>query len=317
MSLGIQAESEYDDAMNSSSVSPTSIVRKWRLTLTLGIVIGLVAGYLLFKVAPAELVKKNSASSSVEFWGDHYIADNTRFYFPYSYIQGGLVLRERIRVDRRGGVEGADGTVTVDAFDWEMKPLWSFQEPGEQGSIHQPLDRLYKVTKGGCCMAPNKYTYFSLQNGKKLYWSYVDDLIEVVLPTLRYHPTGASYHSPVSRFVLYANDDLYGSTGTLQYGTDNKLIRQITIRTGGGNFVPKDGVTIIYNGKRYSNSPGYAIEPWRTSGGAGMDESSKALTDFVISLRFKDGTELNFPVVNDDINLKAMKIPGPFKIEAK
>jgi hypothetical protein len=42
---------------------------------------------------------------------------------------------------------------------------WSFEEAGERG---EAIDRVYMVTKLGCCAAPNTYTYFSLRDGKKL-----------------------------------------------------------------------------------------------------------------------------------------------------
>jgi hypothetical protein len=288
-------------------------VSKQRLTLIFGIAIGLATGYLLFKVAPAELLETHSKRSSIEFWGDHYITDNTRFYFPYNYIPGGLVLRERIRVDRRGGVEGADGTVTLDAFDWHMKPLWSFHEPGEKGTMYGLSDRLYKVTKTGCCDAPGKYTYFSLVNGKKLYWSNHDEsLIEVELPVPRYHSTGNFYYGSLTRYVLVATSiGLNGNTVVIQYGSDKELIRTANIETYRDNFVPDDGVTIIYNGKQLSNTPGRAIE---TSRAEGIDKNSKSTSDFVISLRFKDGTELKIPVENDDINAKGVKVPSKFKV---
>jgi len=299
----------------------------WRLfsrskatLLAVGLIVGFAIGYFVFKSEVARLMDDvYSARSSVHFIGSHSITDNKRFMIVDTLRPGGLVLRESVRVDREAGVEGADATVVVDAFDKErMKPLWKVREPGEFGAVQGPL---YKVTKIGCCDAPDTYTYFSLQDGKKLYSSHDDDLMEVIVPS-KYYPSYGTV-DVTRRYVSYKQEFSYDSqghekavTGILQYGTEKKVIREVDIYAGAKTSVSlPEGLTILYNGKRYSYSRGRAIEPWNEPGG--LNRSSKSLSDFVIVLAFTNGAELRLPVENDDINLRNTTVPRELTIRPR
>lgn len=105
--------------------------------------------------------------------GLHFFTDNKRFSVVDYWVGDSrietLVLRESVSTDRQSGVEGAKGMVTVDAFDDSARgePKWKLKQEGHAGEV--VADRFYKVTKWGCCAAPNTYTYFSLADGKTLY----------------------------------------------------------------------------------------------------------------------------------------------------
>jgi hypothetical protein len=99
----------------------------------------------------------------VEAGEDHYITGNKRF----SIIGSGsdaIVLRESDTADGQGGVEGSVSTVKVEVLK-RGSVKFSFEEPGERG---ETVDRVYEVTKYGCCRAANTYSYFSLLDGTKL-----------------------------------------------------------------------------------------------------------------------------------------------------
>jgi hypothetical protein len=111
--------------------------------------------------------------------GLHFITDNKRFsvvdyWVDESHIQT-LVLRESVLTDRQAGIEGARGPVTVEAFvdSPTNRPKWRIRQEGHVGEVVD--DRFYKVTKRGCCDARTTYSYFALQDGKKLYEG-TDDL---------------------------------------------------------------------------------------------------------------------------------------------
>jgi hypothetical protein len=182
---------------------------------------------------------------------------------------------------------------------------------------------LYKIKKLGCCGAPNTYSYFSLQDGRKLYSSHVDDIIEISLPS-KYYPQSDTIDA-IDRYVSYIQDESHDSngnatamTGVLQYGSAERVLRELEVHPSGRNFVLlPGGLTILYNGKRYSGGSERLLTPWKTPGG--MDKYSKSLSDFVISLVFVDGTELKIPVEHDDISIKAkaVGIPKGFALKAR
>jgi hypothetical protein len=118
-------------------------------------------------------MERGSAVSSFEIrekgTESHFLTRNKRFSIVDLSIRHGsaveaLVVRESFAIDRQDGIEGAKSTVKVEALDGNSV-RWSFEEPGERGQV---VDQVYEVTKLGCCDAPNTYTYFSLQDGKKL-----------------------------------------------------------------------------------------------------------------------------------------------------
>jgi hypothetical protein len=134
----------------------------------LGLIAGVLAEYVGPKVTAALMTSSSSAISSVQIKetliATHFITDNKRFDIVDDAPTGGpVVLREAVRVDRQAGIEGADASVAVDAFDGaQMKPLWQFRERGEVGELRGSL---YRIVKFGCCGAPPTYSYFSLQEG--------------------------------------------------------------------------------------------------------------------------------------------------------
>jgi hypothetical protein len=97
-------------------------------------------------------ITRNKQFRIVDLWSKHGIAVEA------------LVLRESFVIDRQEGVEGDTSTVKVEALDGKAMK-WSFEEAGERG---ETMNQVYRVTKFGCCDAPNTYTYFSLRDGKKL-----------------------------------------------------------------------------------------------------------------------------------------------------
>jgi hypothetical protein len=153
-----------------------------------------------------------------------------------------------------------------------------------------------------------------------MYSSHFDDLIEISLPS-KYYPRSGTIDA-IERYVSYIQDESHASnghaagiTGVLQYGSAERVLRELEVHPSGRNFVSTEGLTILYNGKRYSRGAERVIIPWNTPGG--MDQSSKALSDFVISLTFVDGTELKIPVEHDDISIRGVAIPKGFALKAR
>jgi hypothetical protein len=116
---------------------------------------------------------RGSAISSYEIrikgTEQHFITRNKQFtivdlWSKHGTLVEALVLRESFLTDREEGIEGDTATVKVEALDGKAVK-WSFEEAGERG---ETMNQVYKVTKFGCCAAPNTYTYFSLRDGKKL-----------------------------------------------------------------------------------------------------------------------------------------------------
>lgn len=288
-----------------------------RPTLLIGIFVAVVVGefFLLEGTIGISLPGgRTSARSTVSIRlkgkGDHYVTDNKRFIVVDDY-DFWLVLRESVWTDRQFGVEGADSKVTVEAFDGDnlSRLKWKLQEPGDRGEVY---DTFYKLTKWGCCGSPNKYTYYSLRDGKRLYSATVEDLFWVFGSA---RPTNAENGTsePRIRYISYEDNPLLepdgklaGFTGVLRFGSDRRVIREIEIHSPRG--LGPQGLTVLSNGKRYL--PG---TPPEMSG----EQNGDVITTFEVSLRFVDGTELRLPVEQDDINLRDLKIPTGYKLIAR
>ncbi len=112
---------------------------------------------------------RSTAAIEIRGRDDHYITRNSRFYIvdvPRGSHADTLVLKESVVTDRQPGAEGSGvGSVSFDVMV-NQHVLWSLHEPGPRGDV--VTERLYRVTKYGCCDAPSTYTYFSLRTGKKL-----------------------------------------------------------------------------------------------------------------------------------------------------
>jgi hypothetical protein len=240
----------------------------------------------------------------------HYTTDNKRFSVIDDYDLW-LLLRESFWTDRQPGIEGSNATVTVEAYDGQQlsKLKWKLQAPGDRGEV---FDTFYKVTKYGCCDAPNKYTYYSLWDGRKLYSANVDDLFWVFGAG---KATCGGVFGDTTRFVSYDEQPsmdpdgrLTGFAGLLQFGSAKRIIREIEIHATSG--LASQGLTVLHHGKRYS--PGSPSDLYR-------EESADiaSLSSFAISLRFSDGSELTLPVENDDVSLRGVSIPSRFTLKTR
>ena len=109
----------------------------------------------------------SSGEIKVENLEIHFITRNHRFTGVRSTgLHPDLMLREFFLEDRTPDLEGApDATVTVDGMDGDTV-RWSFRAPGVRGEL--VTDNIYRIVKYGCCSGPNMYSYFSLENGRKI-----------------------------------------------------------------------------------------------------------------------------------------------------
>lgn len=151
------------------------IIRKPIFILTVILPVALIAEFVVLEDLRGISLPpdRGSAISSYEIrmkgTEQHFITRNTHFSIVDLWSKDGaameaLVLRESFVSDREEGTEGDTAMVKVEAIDGKAVK-WSFEEAGERG---ETMDQVYKVTRFGCCAAPNTYTYFSLRDGKKL-----------------------------------------------------------------------------------------------------------------------------------------------------
>jgi len=242
--------------------------------------------------------------------GVDYITDNKRFVVVDD-DDVWLVLRESLRTDYRIGMEGSNSTVTVEAFDGgDLNRLkWKLQEAGDRGEVY---DTFYKVTKGGCCDSPNRYTYYSLHDGRRLYSATVEDLFWVFASTGPINPGNNTVGTRV-RYVSYEENPCMGIggkpagfVGVLRYGSNKRIIREFEILSPRG--LRPQGLTVLNNGKRYL--PGTPPE-------MSSEQSGDVITNYEVSLQFVDGTDLRLPVVEDDIDLRGLTMPSRYKVTAR
>jgi hypothetical protein len=268
-----------------------------------------LAGFVVYKTRGIAIPSgarqaRSSVSILLKDQDVHVITDNKRFtvlnFSPSYQIPDPkaqqLLLLESFWSDRRDGVEGQLGRVTVEASEITLAghggKLWTLQEDGDEGKLDG--DRFYKVVKYGCCDAPNVYSYFFLGNGQKIYTS-VTPLYGIVVPN-----AGNEF----TRYIAYGYRDSEAST-SLQYGSDSRVMRRVEITAKGDVGIPK--IRVEYQGKPFDDSP---LMLWGVDGKRG----SNALSDFVICVRFYSGAELRFPVKNDEIQLSSATIPANFSV---
>ena len=285
------------------------LMAKFAIVLSL-ILVGVgLAGFVVYKTRGIAIPSgTRQALSSVSILlkdqDVHVITDNKRFtvfdFSPSYQIPDPkaqqLLLLESFWSDRRDGLEGQLGRVTVEASEITLTGyggnLWTIHEDGDEGKLDG--DRFYKVTKYGCCDEPDVYTYFFLGNGQKVYTS-VTPLYEIVVPN-----AGNEF----TRYIAYGYRDTEDSA-FLQYGSDSRVMRQVIITAKGDVGIPK--IRVEYQDKPFDNSP---LMLWGVDG----KRSPTALSDFVICVRIYGGAELRFPVKNDEIQLSSATIPANFSV---
>jgi hypothetical protein len=170
-----------------------AVIRKPAFILAVIFPLVIVAEFVLLEgvVGISFPADRGSALSSYEIRENgtelHFITRNKRFsivdlWSKHGAAREALVLREFVVTDRQDGIEGDRSSVKLEALNGKSAK-WSIEEPGERGRV---IDQVYEVTKLGCCDAPNKYTYFSLRDGKKLLSSQAeltsDELATILKP---------------------------------------------------------------------------------------------------------------------------------------
>lgn len=152
-----------------------AVIRKPLFILAVVLPVALIAEFVVLEglLGISLPLDRGSAISNYEIREKgtelHFITRNKRFSIVDLWNEDGaaveaLVLRESFVTDRQEGIEGEVSMVKVEALDGKTV-RWSFEQAGERG---EAINQVYEVTEFGCCDAPNTYTYFSLQDGKRL-----------------------------------------------------------------------------------------------------------------------------------------------------
>lgn len=223
-----------------------------------------------------------------------YVTENRSFRFVEVLGDDGnyeavLLLEETYHNEHTDFIEGIRGTATVKA--WTLKRgrqrelRWTFQEKGNEGAVQ---DRLFRIAAWGCCDIPVVYSYYNLLSGKKLYVSN-SELLEV---------RGDGEGPLMSRYVAFGFDVINKQSQypVLQYGTDKKIAQKFS----------------IVSSKEYYEAPEIFV-----SANDKLEESLDlrgSPMNFVIVLKYLDGTELRIPVEADAIRPHKMALPQGYTI---
>jgi hypothetical protein len=200
-----------------------------------------------------------------------------------------LLLEETYHNEHTDFIEGVFGKATIKA--WTLEPgkprelRWTFREAGNEGT---PWDRLYRVTAWGCCDVPQVYSYYSLLDGKKLYFSNAD-LLEV---------QGDGDGPQAVRLVGFGYSEMsqLSQPPLLQYGTDRKVAQRFA----------------VVSSRQYYDAPQMFVS---TDGKLekSLDLRGSELT-FMIVLRYEDGVELHVPVEADVIHPEKAVLPAGYSL---
>jgi hypothetical protein len=287
-------------------VVPQRTVRFIALLLVTTLGISLAAYALMQKPHPVEPWKQTAESSiKMEERSDGFYVstENQRFSFVEKNQAPGnpkwFVLKETFaRVVRSD--DTVNHAVTVNAWSWSAEERraekkWVVHEEGDEGDAGDLSMPLYKVTKFGCCGERTVYSYFAFDSGNKMYRSSFELAEAFVL----------NAYPAKQRFVSY-DDSMGNGKALLAYGSRDHLICQISVEGVGSIHETETKSFFQYKGKQI-DSP---LELDDTAGQAG--ETSPF--NFVVSLRYSDGFQINLAIRNDDVDLASSTIPDRFKV---
>jgi hypothetical protein len=208
-------------------------------------------------------------------------------------------------------MEGQDSYVKTDAWmGKDAKPsdkLWTIEEKGDEAEI---LDRLYKVTKYGCCAAEPTYNYFHILTGQKVFTS-TANLFKISVPNTtiqldRY----VAYCSRAASLMPAEAEASQNIIGIIQYGSESKVMNKLVLRSKaeGNDDVYTPQIKAFYQ-KKFTDSNELML--W----GVDKKNSRSSLSDFTMVFTFQEGAELRIPVVNDSLDIKQAVVPKGFILE--
>jgi hypothetical protein len=222
-----------------------------------------------------------------------YVTENRSFRFEEVLGDSGnyetlLLLEETYHNERKPGIEGANGTISVNA--WTLKNghqrelRWTLQARGNEGDVR---DRLYRAIEWGCCDAPVVYSYYDILDGKKLYVTN-SELLEVWFGE---GPTNSRYIG-----FGYSVLDKKGQYPQLQYGTDKEVLQRFS----------------LVSSAQYCEAPEVFL-----STGTKLEKSLNLIGEprsFSIVLKYPDGTQLQIPIEADAIRPEKAKLPKGYTL---
>jgi hypothetical protein len=261
-----------------------------------------------------------TASSSIRSARDKYgndiiITTNRRFSFVEIRHNDyrPMVLLEEFQSEWRPGMEGKRARVRVDGWAGNYPnpsgKAWTIRSEGDSGEIH---DRVYKVTRYGCCDTLTTQIWFSLIDGRRVFSSTIDPIRVYVPETSADLARYFAWHSRDAIIPPPEKQTVKDLKGVLQYGSELKVSQRLLARSGLDLYLSK--IAIRYQGKLREDSR-HLVSGLALSGVWGkMDKS--ALSDFSVVLTWNDKFEAEIPVENDELQIGKAKVSDKIILEA-
>lgn len=223
-----------------------------------------------------------------------------------------LLLLEEFQSERILRGEGQQGSVTVQAWIGKdaspSEKLWAINHEGDEAAV---ADRFYRITKHGCCGAEDTYVFFNIMTGSKVFTS-TSELFRIEVPNTSNALTRyVSFRSDMASLQAPESEKLQSFVGTLEYGSESKVIGRVIIRLRGEREdmgTPK--IRALYRQKLTDSSP---LELW----GRDKKNDRSSLSAFSLVVSYDKNTRIVIPVSNDALELTRATAPPKFVLSAE
>lgn len=265
-----------------------------------------------------------TASSTIRSARDKYgndviITTNRRFTFTQfypnysSYDYHPMVLLEEFRSEWTPGIEGKRAKIKVAGwignFPNPSRKAWTILSEGDEGRVY---NNFYKVTRYGCCAAPDAQIWFSLIDGRKVFTSNIDPIKVIVPNSLAGLARYFAWHSNESIIPPAELQTAKDLKGVIQYGSERKVSQRLLVRSPIDLYLSK--IAIRYQGRLHEDMTALVdgVMLWGVDG----KKDKSALSDFSIILTWNDKFEAEIPVENDELQIGKAKVSDKIILEA-
>ncbi len=204
-----------------------------------------------------------------------------------------ILLEQQIEHIQQVGILGQTSKIHVKAWQQEehgqYRNLWEITDGFDEGEV---WDDFYKTTLRGCCESEDAYRLFDLSDGKLLL-QYTSALFQVNVPN---SPIKAllAYHSDRSMTAFEGQDRHKQIHGLLILNIREQSTSKVYFRYPPGieSSTPSIDLIVPRQPKGTKGTYEYVLDLWFSEG----KTTSNAITDFVVRLRFTDGSFMILPV---------------------
>lgn len=228
-----------------------------------------------------------------------------------------VLLLEEFRSETSRDVEGANGSIKVDAWvgkgDKADKKAWTIKSNANTGEASGDF---YKATEYGCCASASVYTWYNLITGQKAFTG-TTNFVKLYVPN--------SGGDTLDRYVTFHGSDATASApetekmknviGVLQYSTRARNLQRIIVTTTDAEQTDMGTPEIAIKHRDETVWADYNQEKEIGLWGSDGKKEKSALTDFSVLLKWDDEKIIEIPFKHDAPIFAEAKLLPKMKLE--